>query len=441
MRIEISELTKLTSTFALIALAACGSSEESANAPTASASTPTAVSSVTSQPVASVSNPPAKAPAAGSFEDDLAFLNAHGTTIVLESPSGGRVAVSPKYQGRVMTSAVAPGEKSLGFVFRKFIEDGKTGTQFDNYGGEDRFWLGPEGGQFGLYFKPGKPFAFSEWQTPEGFQVGEWTVKDKAADHVVFTRSMKVQNYAGTTFELDVERTVHLLDASDVAKHLGVSPPAGVQWVAFETVNKITNTGKNAWTKKDGLPSVWILAMYNPSPDTFVSIPFDTKGTGEIVNDRYFGKVPSDRLKVLDTDGYLLFKADGIHRSKIGVGPTRAREFLGSYSPSSRLLTIVNYTKQGGPHDFVNSMWEKQKDPFGGDVVNSYNDGPTEPGKASLGGFYEIESSSPGAALAPGASLTHTHRTFHFVGEAAALDAISQKTLGITTGTLAAGIK
>ena len=27
-------------------------------------------------------------------------------------------------------------------------------------------------------------------------------------------------------------------------------------------------------------------------------------------------------------------------------------------------------------------MWETQKDPYGGDVVNSYNDGPTEPGKA-----------------------------------------------------------
>jgi hypothetical protein len=76
-------------------------------------------------------------------------------------------------------------------------------------------------------------------------------------------------------------------------------------------------------------------------------------------------------------------------------------------------------------------MWEEQKEPYGGDIVNSYNDGPTEPGKPSLGGFYEIESSSPAAALAPGASLVHTHRTFHLVGERADLETIARKVLGI----------
>ena len=48
-------------------------------------------------------------------------------------------------------------------------------------------------------------------------------------------------------------------------------------------------------------------------------------------------------------------------------------------------------------------------------VLNSYNDGPTETGVV-MGPFYEIETSSPGAALAPGASLTHTQYTFHLEG-------------------------
>jgi hypothetical protein len=34
-----------------------------------------------------------------------------------------------------------------------------------------------------------------------------------------------------------------------------------------------------------------------------------------------------------------------------------------------------------GATDYVNSMWEDQKEPFSGDVVNSYNDGPTATGK------------------------------------------------------------
>jgi hypothetical protein len=251
---------------------------------------------------------------------------------------------------------------------------------------------------------------------------------------------MTVTNHAGVEFHLDVERTVRILEADGASARLGAPIGAGVKWVGFETVNTITNTGTVAWTKKDGLLSVWILSMFNPSPDTFVAVPFDPKGGGDVVNDKYFGKVPADRLAVNDKEGFLLFACDGHHRSKIGLGPTRAKPFLGSYSPSQRLLTLVNYDKPASAKDYVNSMWETQKDPFGGDVVNSYNDGPTEPGKPSLGGFYEIETSSPAAALAPKASLVHTQRTFHLVGDAAQLDPIAKQTLGIDTARMGAGI-
>jgi hypothetical protein len=362
-----------------------------------------------------------------TFDDDIAFLNQHSKTIVLENPSGGRVAVSPTYQGRVMTSAVAPGAPSLGFIHRAFITKGETGTPFDNYGGEDRFWLGPEAGQFGLYFAKGASFTFDKWQTPAALQAGEWPPKETSADKVVFERDMKLTSYAGTTFELKVTRTVRLLGAAEVAARAGAIP-SGVRWVAFETENRITNTGKTPWTKPKGLVSVWILGMYTPGPDTRVIIPFDKNGKGEILNDRYFGKVPSERLRV--TDGTVLFSCDGNYRSKIGLGPTRAKPTLGSYSRAMKLLTIVSYDKPPTATDYVNSMWETQKDPYGGDVVNSYNDGPTEPGKPSLGGFYELETSSPAAALAPGQSLVHTHRTIHLSGDEAALDPIAQRALG-----------
>src|ERR1700722_547034 len=74
-----------------------------------------------------------------SFDDDLAMMQTHAPLIVLASPGGGRVAISARWQGRVMTSAVEPHGASLGFVNRAFIESGRQGTAFDNYGGEDRF--------------------------------------------------------------------------------------------------------------------------------------------------------------------------------------------------------------------------------------------------------------------------------------------------------------
>src|SRR5262249_29460439 len=116
--------------------------------------------------------------------------------------------------------------------------------------------------------------------------------------------------------------------------------------------------------------------------------------------------------------------------------PARAREVLGSFSPSQRLLTIVRYSKpKAAAEGYVNSMWEKQGAPYGGDVVNAYNDGPTEPGKPSLGGFYELETSSPAAALAPAQSIEHVHTTLHVVSDPASLDALARRVLGIPLGS------
>ena len=47
-----------------------------------------------------------------------------------------------------------------------------------------------------------------------------------------------------------------------------------------------------------------------------------------------------------------------------------------------------------------------------------------------MGPFYEIETSSPGAALAPGESLTHAQCTFHLEGDAENLEGIASKVFG-----------
>ncbi|MDB4936178.1 MAG: hypothetical protein JWP87_3150 [Labilithrix sp.] len=374
------------------------------------------------------SAPPASA--APSFADDVAFLTKYGAVHVLEAPNGGRVALSAKYQGRVMTSAVDASGRSFGWINRDFIAAGKTGTQFDNYGGEDRFWLGPEGGQFGLYFPPGKPFTFDTWQVPAALQEGAWEMTEATPARAVFQKAMTVTNWSGTAFTIAVERTVSLVEAPKAE---------GVRAVAYETVNKITNKGTAAWKRETGLPSIWILAMFAPSSDAHVIVPFEngpsTKGT-PVVNDAYFGKVASERLAVHEDRGFLVFTCDGKERGKIGVGPARAKPTLGSYSAQAKLLTVVQYDKPKPNAVYVNSMWEKQKAPYTGDVVNSYNDGSPAPGKPPLGGFYEIETSSPGAELAPGQSLVHTHRTFHIVGDAPGLEPLAKKMLGVSLGEI-----
>jgi hypothetical protein len=202
--------------------------------------------------------------------------------------------------------------------------------------------------------------------------------------------------------------------------------------VGYQTDNRITNRGENAWAPETGLISIWMLGMYNPSPRTTVVIPFkagDESELGGKVNDTYFGKVPPEYLVV--EDDVLFFRGDGTHRGKIGIGPNRSRGIAGSYDADGGVLTIVTYNEQQAPHGYVNSMWELQDEPYGGDVINAYNDGSPEPDKPPLGPFYELETSSPAAALKPGETMKHVQRTWHIQGDLQMLDPIAQRLLGV----------
>ena len=376
---------------------------------------------------------PAKAPEGILFKDDLAFLKAHTKVIVLSDAGGqAQVAVNPDLQGRVMTSTAAGLEGlSFGWINRELLTSGVNNAHINAFGGEDRFWLGPEGGQFSIFFKKGDPFDLDHWWTPPAVNEGAFDVASEDAGRIHFRKVMHLENYSGTVFDLEVNREVRLLGAADIAA-LGVPVPAGVKMAAYASANSITNLGANAWTKDTGLLSIWILGMFNPSPSTTIVIPFKTgpeSELGQAVNDAYFGKVPADRLAV--KDGVVFFSGDGKYRSKIGISPARVKPFAGSYDAANEALTLVHLTVPQGATDYVNSMWEIQEKPFAGDVVNSYNDGPASPGAKPLGPFYELETSSPAAALGSGGTLVHVHTTMHFAGPKKALDEIARNVLGV----------
>jgi hypothetical protein len=391
-----------------------------------------------SAPLAASTPPPVQ-----TFGDDVAFLKAHTRVVVLAHPrTGARLAVCPDLQGRVMTSS-ARGDAgpSFGWVNRPLLASHVPDPHFNPYGGEDRFWLGPEGGQFGLFFAKGDPYDLAHWHVPAALDTEPYPVDAQAADRISFVKRMAVTNHAGTRFDVELHRTVRLLSTADAARLLGLGDLAGVDAVAYESENRITNVGSARWRRETGLPSVWILGMFKPSPSTTVVVPFrpgPEATRGPIVNDAYFGKVPPDRLAVRDRA--LFFKGDGERRSKIGVAAARAMPIVGSYDSGEGVLTLVQLDRPEGARGYVNSMWEEQKDPYGGDVVNSYNDGPPAPGTKPLGPFYELETSSPAAALAPRESLVHRHRTVHLLGDRARLDAAARAALGVGLDEIASAL-
>ena len=383
--------------------------------------------------------PEVSAFAKGTFGYDLAFLKEYHNDLVLlhDASNKAQLIVLPAYQGRVMTSTAAgDGGLSFGWLNYDLISSGKKSEHIHAFGGEERFWLGPEGGQFSIYFKKGDEFTYNNWLVPKEIDTEPFTLVGSSADEARFEKEMHLENYSGTKFDLLVTRNVRLLSSAKVDSLLGIQVPGDLEVVAFETENILTNKGTSPWTKTSGMLSVWILSMMNASEQTTVAAPFkqgEEGKLGKVVTDDYFGKVPADRLKV--TDRLILFKADGNYRSKIGISPERALPLVASYDATNGVLTIATFTLPEKHSGYVNSLWQIQKEPFKGDAVNSYNDGPVN--GAQMGKLYEIESSSPAADLAPGKSLTHYHRTIHLKGSREALDVVSMKLLAVGVDSLA----
>ena len=87
----------------------------------------------------------------GSYAYDAEFLKKHGIeyTELVSADGNSKVMVIPAWQGRVMTSSASGDEgDSFGWINYRFIDKGEISTQFNPVGGEERFWLGPEGGPF-----------------------------------------------------------------------------------------------------------------------------------------------------------------------------------------------------------------------------------------------------------------------------------------------------
>lgn len=366
--------------------------------------------------------------AKGTFGYDVDFFSKNNIeALELKDSSGASILVILGYQGRVMTSTSAGKDgRSYGWINYKHIESGKLSTQFNPFGGEERFWLGPEGGPFSIYFRKGNEQVFSNWKVPAELDTDTFNVASITKNSVVFNKVFSLVNASGTELNVEVERTVRLVDREKAGELLGTDLDKSLSFVAFESENTLINRGKD-WNKDSGFLSIWILGMFNPSERGVVFIPYK-KVPGKALTDDYFGKVPSDRLILKENK--LFFKVDGKHRSKIGISPDAAMPWCGSYDPDSKCLTLLWLSLPETKMPYVNSKWGRQDDPLKGDAVNSYNDGPVEDGSI-MGPFYEIESSSPAAILPSEGKITHIQRTFHISGDESKLNEITMKVMGV----------
>lgn len=366
-----------------------------------------------------------------NFQNDVDFLNKYTKTIVLKSPDNpaAKIVVVPNYQGRVMTST--SGDKtgnSYGWINYELIESGKLQKHMNAFGGEDRFWLSPEGGQFSVYFKKGSTFEFENWQTPPVIDTEAFDVIATGESHVQFSKEAVLKNHRGTQLEIHIKRQVSMLSNDNIKAILGIKKLTSISVVGFESINEIVNIGPN-WDLNTGTLGIWILGMFKPSDETAIIVPTQNnlnKNSGLTAN--YFGEIPSDRLLVKEKA--VILKADGKFRSKIGLTADATTSIAGSYDFKKGILTIVSFDlKKNGK--YLKSTWEHHEDPYGGDAMNAYNDGVLADG-SQMGPFYELESNSYTNALKFGEKLVHHHRTIHMEGSKEELFEIAKRLFGVS---------
>jgi hypothetical protein len=151
--------------------------------------------------------------------------------LLSDASKKAQVIVSPGMQGRVMTStATGKYGKSYGWINHELIASRQYEPHINVFGGEDRFWLGPEGGQYAVFFKKGNPFDLAHWQTPAAVDTESFQVTSQMVDRVTYKKISDCRNYTGFNFQLQVERKIRILSTTEVGQLLN-----------YKAVDSLTN--------------------------------------------------------------------------------------------------------------------------------------------------------------------------------------------------------
>lgn len=348
----------------------------------------------------------------------------------------GGVLVAPDLVGQVLRSTFNCASGNVnGWINEAAIRPGKIDPVFNNFGGEERIWFAPEGGPFGLMLGR-KESKFENYCVPPGMSTLEYKVVESGPTMVLLEADLTLENSVGTRFDLHVERRISLFQSTPYA--LGIS--RGIDVVGFQTENTVTKTGVG-WTRNGGTVAIWCLGQLLEHPRLSIIVPVhraENSGSPRTTVDEYFkdlcigGVFPLARR--VDHGEFVLLKADGRVRGKVGVKRDRAKGRLGSCSPDDLHLIIVD-------HDFypeleyVTGYWRRYENAFDGDALSVYIDGP-ERTEGPCGVSYELESMSPALFLLPNQSFAYCNRTFHLRGDPGAVDLVCRRFLGPTLDQL-----
>lgn len=375
-----------------------------------------------------------------SMGQELSFFTKYSIDAQILRDGESMLVFSPSHQGRVLTSSYG-GENSpsLGWFNREALALRKNrDLRRVNIGGEDAFALGPEGGDSSVFFEQGVLFSEENRRVPEIASAAPWKMVSRSHTQARFECSGELSNALGAKFKVKAEREISLLSRGEASKILGIEIPQTLKMAAFQSMNKLTNIGGEAWSEKHGMLNMGVKSCFNANNTVNTFIPYrpgDASKLGDVVRDNVFDSgegiaLSGERVEV--GEQFIRFKCDGRHISGIGVSARRSEGIALSYDDKNSLLTIILYIKPSGNRAYFPVSWRNSQAGFDGDAISVFNNGPVAKNIYWADLFYEISTNSPALNLAAGKSQFHLQRTFHFHGSEYDLDLIAYKLAGIS---------
>jgi hypothetical protein len=357
----------------------------------------------------------------GTFGYDVAFLSQYQKPILLSNPTS-KILLSAEYQGRVLTST-SDGflGNSYGWINYNLIASQKLNEGGNSFGGEDRFWLGPIGSEYSLFYNQ-KTIESDNWYIPKAIDTQEYQLIKYSDTTVEFFASLNVKNNIGTPFYIELTRKVSLFSLAEIEAELQIKIPNTIKSVGFQSNNTIKNVGED-WQQENGLIAPWILGMFQGNDESVAIFPFKESEEDTLEVSTYLNPLNQDRLK--EVDHTICYKTDGNYRSKVGLKPENTQSIFGHYNAKDSVLTIITYS-YNPDGDYLSCNEVEEDVLFGGDVVSSYNN-QIPSGTPS---FFELESAGEAKTLKQGASTSHIHNTCHFEGDEDELNKLCIKLLG-----------
>ena len=213
-----------------------------------------------------------------------------------------RVAVVPAWQGRVMTSTAAGRPRpSYGWTNDELVASGAANARTSTpSAARTGFWLGPEGGQFSIFFQKGDPFDLEHWQTPplvdterlarRGEERPARRLPPGGPPRQLLGHGSRRADRPDGPPPRRRGRGAAARRARARRRPMGrlrVGEPAHERRQAARGRRRTASSRSGSSACSSRRPATTVVVPYREGPETEL---------GPVVNDAYFGKVPADRL-------------------------------------------------------------------------------------------------------------------------------------------------